>query len=69
MLCNILIIMLHVGLGDHDEDGEEAGDISSLKEYLADKENGLSRELGVRYPILQAIFSCKNHQKNWVCCI
>ena len=38
-------------------------------QYLADKENGLSRELGVRYPILQAIFSCKNHQKNWVCCI
>jgi len=45
-----------------DADGEEDDD-TDLRLLIADKDDGISCELGIRYPTLQAIMSGdKNHQ-------
>ena len=51
---------LQVDLQDADRDEENDTDLKSL---IADKDNDISWELGMRYPTLQAIMSgVKNHQ-------
>jgi len=46
-----------------DADGAENDDDTDLRDLMADKDDGISCELGIRYPILQAILSGdKNHQ-------
>ena len=44
-----------------DKDGEQPDDVDFLPS-IADKDDGISCEFGVRYSILQAILSGKNHQ-------
>ena len=45
-----------------DADGDEEDD-TDLRPSIADKDDGISCELGIRYPTLQAIMSGdKNHQ-------
>ena len=45
-----------------DADGDEEDD-TDLRTLIADKDDGISCELGIRYPTLQAIVSDnKNHQ-------
>ena len=46
------------------EDAEEEGnDDTDLRPLMADKDDGISCELGIRYPMLQAILSGdKNRQ-------
>ena len=56
-LCN-----LQVDLQDADGDEEDDTDLRPLP-VIADKDDGISCELGIRYPTLQAIMSGdKNHQ-------
>jgi hypothetical protein len=46
-----------------DADGEANDDDTDLRDVIADKDDGISCELGIRYPILQAILSGdKNRQ-------
>ena len=45
-----------------DAEGDEEDD-TDLRPLMADKDDGISCELGIRYPMLQAILSSdKNHQ-------
>ena len=51
---------LQTDLEDAEGEGDDDIDINSL---MADRDDGISCELGIRYPMLQAIMSGdKNHQ-------
>ena len=53
-----------------DAEGTKDDDGTDLKDLIADKDDGISCELGIRYPMLQAIQSGKqNHQTIQVECI
>ena len=51
---------LQAGLEDAEEEGDDDTDLRPL---MADKDDGISCELGIRYPMLQAIlFGDKNRR-------
>lgn len=53
-----------------DEGGPKDDEGTDLKDLIADKDDGISCELGIRYPMLQAIQSGQhNHQTIQVGCI